>query len=438
MALGNGYPQVGGYPQSSPVGLTGGMVGAPGIPVSTAPTVDALADLLEAAPITDPVSLARIQDSLLGYPYTMPPRTAAVALREALQSSMPIGMQPYGNSMVQGRSMWQFLTGASKGKLGIVRNSGVSGYMSSQVLAKLQAEGFQPGVSMMPYQEGTNDSAQSVTTAAHIANMQDIAITALKAGKLPLLALCPPADVSAWQATTHAKWLAEIVMAEALGIAYIDPYARWVDTDGTWTAGASTDQTHPINDVYIAAAQDAWASLSLNTPTYLLPRLNTGQGMIGGNVLGLTDTNADNLPDGWTALSLTGQTYAARTDYAFPFRGKRTNVSVSQSGTGYFFRQNNSGYAVGNKMRVTGVIGVQAISNASVTVFVRGGAMDDLVLFTSGSATSDQYVSADFTVAAGATSLSIYIMFQSLNGGAYTATIGFGCLDIYNLTANTF
>jgi hypothetical protein len=352
-------------------------------------------------------------------------------------SGNSIGVHVYGNSFAVAQTHLSSFAGKSSGGLYLAKNSGVGGYRSDQVLAKMQAEGFIDGSQIVAYGEGTNDASQSVSTAAHMANIKAMTDLILASGRTPLLIMTPPGDY-ANNALTHPYWVAEWVYCNINGIAAIDAFGRYVDTDGTWVSGASTDTTHPILSVYAQAGLDMWSAATSKAPPLLLPRTNAGQGIFG-NALNLTDTNADGLPDGWSVLSLTGQTYNALSDFAYPYRGKKASINVSQSSAGYVYKQSATGFAVGDKVRASGVLAVTAATNMIVDVYIRanGSGAFDWFASTLAAVTGDTYFSTELVVPAGTTSLQMYFRVSPLVAGAFSGTLTWGDCDIYNITTNS-
>lgn len=367
---------------------------------------------------------------------------SAQSVKQSLSSVLnygPIGVHVYGNSFIQALTLQSALSSQSNGRLMIVQSSGVGGDTSAQVLARLQANGINPLAKILLYIEGTNDAGTGASDSTHAANMKAIADYAIERGVIPVLCVTPPRD-GAFAAAANLNALQDQFLGLKYGIPSFDLFSRWVDgADGTWSAGASIDGTHPVQAVYDLSGRDLWALINNGQPDYFIPRTNTGNGLIQSNVLQYTDTNADGLPDGWTANNFTGQSYPTMQDYAYPFRGKRARLTVSQAASGgTLFKQINPAgkFSSGDDIYVSGVFGVDAISGARISVFVRvNGVGGDFYLGTFANTSPDCLLSCRFTVPAGATNFQLLIRFDAADGaGTHGGTVGYGCFDFYNVT----
>jgi hypothetical protein len=362
-------------------------------------------------------------------------------VRAGLNRPGPLRLHVYGCSLDASDNFWRNICAASGGRFTLEKNSGMGGFRADQVLAKMQAEGISSTADVVAFGEGTNDAMSGRTTAQHIADMKAMLKIIAAAGKGAVVRLPPPTE-NGWYVQANKNALADIVLCEQTGALGIDPYSKWCDTDGTYTAGFSTDNTHPTAANYGEAAKEA-AALLLNRPQpYMLPRGNVGQGLIQSNVLQITDTNADNLADGWNALGMSSPTYNAATNYAYPWRGKKNSVSVSQTANASIYKEMLTGWAVGDRLRLTGVFGVPtAPTNMNAMLFIRAvrtaGNVEQYAAYTAGQM-DDSYVATELVVPDGTTAIQVWIRWIPLTAAAYSGTIEFGGIDVYNITANTF
>jgi hypothetical protein len=304
------------------------------------------------------------------------------------------------------------------------------------VLAELVTGGLDPTADVLAFGEGTNDASQGVTVAAHVANMRAIAQYALDRNVIPVMRITPQVD-AAYSATVNQYALADRMLAEQMGIPFVDNFARWLDTDGTWTSGASGDTVHPFVGIYASAGADAWAQLSSTYPP-LLPRSDAGDGMFGSNVLQLAHTG--NLPTGFSLLGFTGHTVNALADYAHPFRGKRASITCNQSASADAYRSVSASgkFSAGDRVTISGLLGMASGSNMLVSAFVRAmGPNTDFNIAAIG-ADADRYCRATFVVPESTTSLRLFLRAQAATPGTYTGDIRWGGWDIYNVTTNTY
>lgn len=349
------------------------------------------------------------------------------------------GVHVYGNSIAAAGSFIYSLCGQSGGRLYLAKNSGVGGYTSTQVLAKLLVEGLDPTAKILLYIEGTNDAGQGVSVATHISNMRAIAEYAIARDVIPVLCVTPPRD-STFVVEANNMAISDQLVGVLNGIPTYDLFARYVDSaDGTWTVAAGGDGVHPSQSTYGKAGVDMWDSIFNTKPCYIIPRTNGGNGLWLSNVLSLTDSDANGLPNDWQVITFTGQTYPAQQDYAFPFRGKRSRLTSSQTTTGgtlYRVLGKSGKFADGDEILVAGVLGVDAITNARLVVYVRpqGSGQPDIYLGGFTDVTPDTYLQSKFKVPVGTTDLRLFIKFESDVAGTHGGTIGYGCWDFYNLT----
>lgn len=363
---------------------------------------------------------------------------SGIALAErfrAMLNSRRVKMHLYGNSIVVG-GMTFLVAAASKsgGRLSIAKNSAVGGYKSSDILAKLIAEGVASNADIVPFMEGTNDAGAYVSNAEHIANMRSIAYQILKAGKIPLLILPPPNSLPQF-AATNGYALRELVMAINLGIPVFDPWMILTGNDGKWVAGASADTIHPLLPAHYTSGAELWNLMLNSTPPKFLPRTNAGEGLWGSNVLMATDTNADGLPDGWSPVSLTTPSYAL-SDASYPVRGKKCAVTVSQSATGYLNRNLTTGFAAGDVIKLSGFARIASGSNLNLAVWLRfTDATSDRYAYSSQAVGGDlEYFEMDQVVPAGCTTIQCYIAVSPAVTGSFSGVAEFAALDFYNMT----
>lgn len=354
-----------------------------------------------------------------------------------IQSPKQVKIHVYGNSILTGfPDPIMAAQQVSVGKLVVVKNSAVAGYTSASVLAKLLTDGVDSDADVVAFMEGTNDAAQAVSYATHVANFKAIIAEIARVGKIPMLLITPPND-AAYAATANGNALRDVLLAQRLKIPSFDAWGRYRDADGTWTAGVSSDLIHPNSATTSQAGADLYALIRDGSTPLFLPMANTGDGLFGSNILQLTDTNADGLPDGWANLSLTTPTFAL-SDFSYPYRGKKCAVTFSQSVNGKMYREITPGFVVGDRIKLSGICGLSATTNAKLSLFLRfsGGGIDVYAISTT-LANGAQYFSTEYIVPAGTTKLQVYIDFSTATTGAFSGVAEFGCIDIYNMTTLT-
>lgn len=214
----------------------------------------------------------------------------------------------------------------SGGRFQIIRNAGLSGNTSAQMLSRITADviAYAPAWCLLQVTPNDVNLAGADKVAASIANYKAMVGACHAAGIRPILVLGPPNDTAGTRAhilnvNAHlAQWCA------SEGVAVLDIYTPLADpADGTYLAAYTSDGTHPLTGGMAAAAAFNVDLLpaDMQPPRNLLAAgLNDPNNMIL-NGLFTADANADGLSDSWSK-SGTGTT-------------TRTVISTG-SGAGYW------------------------------------------------------------------------------------------------------
>ena len=390
---------------------------------------DGVLGRFELAAMKTAMSLDQVTNAslLLAKRYSMPP------------SQWKIGA--IGNSLIETSNSF-ISTACSRVGAVIKEKLGVGGANTAALAA--QAAALPADCTHCFILEGTNDAAQGVSTATHIANIRTAANVLIAAGIAPILIASPTRSVSAAQALVMSKYsLAERIYADTDGILFVDPWARFINADGTgvWASGISDDGDHPNLSGNYQIGVDLAVLLAARSSGYLVPRVDgyaTNDGLLY-NPLGILDTNANGLPDGWGAFGMSG-TYALATASS-PMIGKKCTATISQTATVELYREVNvnSGFVVGDKLRVVGLVTLASMSNCSFRAYVRpvGSSSTDRILLLERGNVTTQYLSCELTVPAATTSIQLWLEVSSL-GGAYTCNLTFSNFQIFNVTTYTY
>lgn len=293
-------------------------------PVVTSPAPPASLDSLVASLLTDPTSRtsAIYAANLGGFMVTTDASAVDTPTGSALRAA--IGPPPRGaltivigdsvdagsddGSIYSAGSVFSDLCILSGQRMRWLRNSGVGGNRSFEMLARLQADviAYDPDVCI--WGGMTNDIGQKRTdTRANTAT----AINMLRdAGIHPVVRTTPPCDgqgvhdslTEARQAVqVHNAWLRE--WAAKQGIPVLDYYTPVVDeATGGYLAGMSDDGTHPNLRGQLAIAQYILAQglpAVFNGQPLLTGTVGDGADLFGGAGLFLGALNGDGLPGDW-------------------------------------------------------------------------------------------------------------------------------------------
>lgn len=348
-----------------------------------------------------------------------------------LTQSVRIGI--VGDSLLAPGSHWNFGHAAISRlpSAWIADNKAVGGAASSALVGQINT--LNPNCNTVLLMEGVNDAVASVSTATHIVNITAACNAALALGMRPIVIAASPRDAASNSACILYA-LAERYYCEANGIQFFDPWSRYLDTDGTWVASVTSDGDHPLAATHQQLGIDLSTLIAANSTGYQLPRADAGTGMLG-NTLQLDNPNGVGLPAGWNRFDLPAPPYTY-TDWAYPGRGKKCTINLSQSLLAELYRS-ASGWAVGDRIRCTGMITLANMSNATCHVFVRPsgapGSVDTNLCSTNVNQT-DLFIAGELVVPTGCTDLQLWIDVYATLGGAYTCNLSFGAFDFYKIT----
>lgn len=341
-----------------------------------------------------------------------------------------------GNSLIAfATSFIHCALGAMDGRATMEYKAAVGGVTSAGMSG--QAATLPASCNVVVMMEGTNDANTGVSTSTHISNLKVIAAEIISRGFVPLVIASPTRETTV--STINGYWLPERLWCEAAGISYVDPWSRYVDTDGSWVAGCTTDGDHPNPATMLQVGLDLAGLLLAGKTGYLLPRSNSlGEGLFS-NALLLLDGDANGRPDGWSRLTVTGENFslAAAT---YPARGNKCTVVISQTVTAEVFRSvGSSGWTPGQTLRITGMVSLASMFNCNFRVYCRpiGGVAFDIIPFIRQANCGDTYFSGEIVMPANTTDLQVWFEASSISGAAFTCTMGFSGVDVYNITANT-
>jgi lysophospholipase L1-like esterase len=336
------------------------------------------------------------------------------------------------STQTQGSSFPLYAQALSAGRILAVRNAGVSGERSDQMLARFDADitPYKPNAVVVT--AGRNDIAQAVTLATFRTNMIAIFDKVRAIGAIPVIGLIPPVNTGADKPTT-IKWNTWLrYYAAANGIIVLDFYTLLVDpANGSYAAAYNTDGTHPSVTGYVAMGQLTVDKLAPLLPAWGPPLAvdngDTAQ-LYASNPVLLTDTNADGVPDGWFAYGgSSGYAHALVTDSAVP--GKLMRITQTANASLRAIQRSFTAFAVGDKVAICGVIttdgGVRTQVKATFTG--NGGTAQALDITTP---VTRGLFYQEYTIPAGTTGVMI-----DLIANAGTGVVSWGQVTPINLTA---
>lgn len=321
----------------------------------------------------------------------------------------------------------------SQQRMRLVYNAGVGGDQSSSMLARFATDVTAYAPNLVTIGAGTNDIGNGVPFATFKANIAGLVAACQAIGAKPVLRTIPPRDAGGFKATI-VQWNAWLrYFAEINGLTILDFYRTLTDpATGDYIASFGGDGIHPSAAGCAALGEVAAVQLGPmlpgNGPAMPVDATEATYNVIGGAGLFLT-AQGSGLGTGWTPGSApTGVVLTTPTVLGVAGKVQRVTATAS-SGLYVFARSVATGFSVGDRLRVVGLV----TSNGGVTFTAKGtvaGASGGCSAVSTLSRAVDRAVFCeDFTVPPGATGVGV-----QLEVGAGTGVVDFGQVGLYNLT----
>lgn len=281
---------------------------------------------------------------------------------------------PTNTPILLGESYPLYASLLSGQQLYMAANSGVGGETTAQILARMDADVWAYNPQTVVITAGTNDYLQSVPFATFKTNFAALIDNVQSHNAGCVVATMPPHNTSSWH-TTISLWNAWIKQyAASRGVFVLDFNALLTDpaTGGYITAMGGEDTIHPNSTGYQAMGQLA--------VTQLLPKLapayaplsikNNDVNNLFANGLMLTDTNADGIPDGWSASGGSGYTHSLVTVAGVPGKMWRTDMAAGATARSFNSVTLGTGkISAGETILIAGRVG--AVAGSSVKLFLQ-------------------------------------------------------------------
>jgi lysophospholipase L1-like esterase len=344
--------------------------------------------------------------------YDSPALRAAFGRRGNRSIGMGDSIMAGSDSMTSyavGGSWFSRLCESSGQRLRFVRNSGISGNRSDQMLARLQTDviAYNPDVCVLeaitPNDPGTLTVAQSRT------NVQAMVDQLRAAGIRVVVCTGPPNDTAS--TNNHMRQVSAwaVSYANSLGLPVFDLYAPLVDpADGTYLAAYTADGTHPTADGQEAVA--AYLKTRLPGDLHAVPVLSPGKGDVTNlapNGVFLGDTNADGIADSWTAAGGATGTLVATADG----KGNWQQV-VGTSGSSYLTSTMAAGWSVGDVLAVSGRWEQDGTQSVSLQTNCNGGTpySQPRALSSRTTVVTDRTFHHEFPIPSGTTAITVRLI----------------------------
>lgn len=288
---------------------------------------------------------------------------------------------PAGDSLAafgsaQSNNVWQYAAGVQElairqsGRFRQIRNAGVAGNTSSQLLARFQADVLDYNPDVVPILIGTNNYIAGMLDSAYASlfdDVQTLVQMTRAANAIPVVVVPPVKNSAASESRRAVPFFYRL--AEYWRVPLADLYKVSVDpVTGNWLAGYSNDGTHP-NDTGIAAlAPELAAALenveSARCPIYLAAYSQRSAGspenLITNGSFAYQPTTPG-VPYGWTIQGLGSAIYSVTTAAPAPYTGKQFIYNKSAAGPALALSGQTAGVAPGDKILFNGYIGVSSL-----------------------------------------------------------------------------
>lgn len=328
-----------------------------------------------------------------------------------------------------GGSWFTKLCEASGQKVRIMRNAGVSGNTSTQMLARIQDDVIVYNPDLCILEAITpNDPAQSISVATSKANIIAMLDALKAAGIRTIVCTGPPNDTTARrdQMNQISAWLSQY--AASRGLPVWDIYTSIVDpADGTYLAANTGDGTHPnaLGQAALVTSLLTRIPSGIDTVPLLSPAKSDTSNLITNGVF-IGDSNADGLADNWTlAGTLTEKSISSVSG------GSGNWQQITCNGTFAYIEQTiSTGWAVGDVLALSGRWSQDTGTSVGAYMAMTGGSYSPRALSSRTDIVSDRTFYIEAPVAPGTTTLKVQLTVNTTAGAAR-----FAQLTLRNLTA---
>lgn len=326
-------------------------------------------------------------------------------------------------------------------RLRYVRNAGVFGNTSAQMLARFDTDVTPYKPRVITVMCGTNDTGQSVPLGTISSNIRSIVAKIRAIGARPILITCPPtasvtpSDRSARVAALNA-WIRKYGASQ--GIPVIDAYALWVDpATGTYQAAYDGgDTVHPSGAAYLALAQliaNKAASLLPEAPPLLAAYNADAQNLLAN---GLFLSGSSGAPSSWTMQNATSGITKTTVTGDTAVVGSWLQMAAASSVGAQIMFQNVATMVAGHVYRLAFRAKVTGASAGTWTVLIRpkdsgGNGLGDYFPASSMTQNIDGVCEIEFTAPANTTQGQVQVQIAA----ASTLTLNVGQATLYDLSA---
>ncbi len=325
-----------------------------------------------------------------------------------------------------GVSWWSRMCAESGLRVRTLRNSGIGGNRSDQMLARFATDvtAYHPDIVFI----GPTINDTPLTIAQSKSNISAMVAAAIADRSRVIMFTAPAADDSAAKSRLNQmnQWL--VGYADSIGLPVLDMHAATVDaSSGGWRSGYSDDGVHPnvTGQRAIANALVALLPADLSASSFLALS-NAESTNLLANGLFLPDANADGIADSWTKVGGGFSSGSLTSNTTGPGNWQQMVCSGS---LGYLQQQVSSGWSVGDRLALAGR--AECLSGPTpfgVSMSITGGGSGPPGHAWT-EAVSDQTFYVEFDVPTGTTAMYVRAAFNTTAG-----TVRVAQLTLRNLT----
>lgn len=311
-------------------------------------------------------------------------------------------------------------------RIRMVRNAGVGGERTDQMLARIQADVLAYNPDIVILGGSTNDQGQGIAPATTKANIRAMVQAVFSIGALPILRTTPPVDVAGTGAFStistrrdgvmaHNTWIREY--ASSLGLDVLDIYQSVVDpATGGYAAGITSDGIHPTEVGYKAIADYL---LGLPIPAafkggFPLARTVTDPSNLLPNGVFVGDSDANGRANSW--LSSGGTPTWSLTAGGTGVTGNWQRITTSTSASGGILQDLTTGFTAGDTIAMTGRVRTSGTGTALVRFTFTGGGVGVDPIASTTQAITDGVFYREQVVPSGTTAIRVTVQ-QSTAAG---------------------
>jgi lysophospholipase L1-like esterase len=322
---------------------------------------------------------------------------------------------------------------ASRWRVGYVKNAGVAGNTTAQMLARFDTDVTPYTPTAVTIAGGMND-ATAISLATYKLNIEAIIAKVREIAAVPILVTVTPSNASSRGAriAEYNTWLRRFAAAESIPL--LDFWDLLVDPadGGLIAAYDSGDDIHPNAAAHQLMGEQAATQLASILPNTSPPisMSNVDPASILTNSLFLTDSNADGLANDWTAYTVPASGYAFTLTTNAGMKGNAQRITHTAAPGPTWLRQiKTTGYTAGDTIQIAALVQSSGVA-ASVALQFAGSA-GNVQIFPINVTRPTGLVAyvAEFVIPANTTSLQLFLKLAAGTGWAE-----FGQPVIRNLT----